>query len=112
MIMPALSGPYVPRFVVTGSLSKTPYLVIEWVEGESLESVLKRGLLPPPEVAHIGALIADAVYDLHLQDAIHFDLKPDNIVLRTGGGVALIDFGPVSYTHLRAHETRHDLVCR
>jgi eukaryotic-like serine/threonine-protein kinase len=110
LIMPALSGPYVPRFVATGSLSKTPYLVIEWVEGESLESVLKRGLLPPPEVAHIGALIADAVYDLHLQDAIHFDLKPDNIVLRTGGGVALIDFGlahHANFPDLLAEEKRY-----
>ena len=110
LIMPALSGPYVPRFVATGNLSKTPYLVTEWVDGESLESVLKRGMLPPPEVARIGALIADAVHDLHLQDAIHLDLKPDNIILRTGGGVALIDFGlahHANFPDLLAEEKRY-----
>jgi serine/threonine protein kinase len=93
LILPALSGPYVPRFVAIGTLSKTPYLVTEWVEGESLESVLMQGICSPPEVARIGALIADAIHDLHLQDAIHLDLKPDNIILRKDGGVALIDFG-------------------
>ena len=110
LIMPALSGPYVPRFVATGNLSKMPYLVTEWVDGESLENVLKRGILPPPEVARIGALIADAVYDLHLQDVIHLDLKPDNIVLRTGGGVALIDFGlahHANFPDLLAEEKRY-----
>jgi eukaryotic-like serine/threonine-protein kinase len=110
LILPALSGPYVPRFVATGNLSKMPYLVTEWVEGESLESLLKRGMLPPPEVARIGALIADAVHDLHLQDAIHLDLKPDNIILRTGGGVALIDFGlahHANFPDLLAEEKRY-----
>lgn len=110
LILPALSGPYVPRFVAAGNLSKTPYLVTEWVEGESLESMLKRGMLPPLEVARIGALVADAVCDLHLQDAIHLDLKPDNIILRTGGGVALIDFGlahHANFPDLLAEEKRH-----
>jgi serine/threonine protein kinase len=110
LILSALSGPYVPRFVATGNLTKTPYLVTEWVEGETLESVLQRGMLPHSEVARIGALIADAVHDLHVQDAIHLDLKPDNIILRTGGGVALIDFGlahHANFPDLLAEEKRY-----
>src|SRR5207247_965797 len=46
MVLPALSGPHVPRFVAMGNLAKTPYLVTEWVDGESLEQVIKRGPLP------------------------------------------------------------------
>jgi eukaryotic-like serine/threonine-protein kinase len=93
VILPALTGPHVPRFVAAGDLAKTPYLITEWIDGESLEGVLKGGPLPPPEVARIGAALADAVHSLHRQNAIHLDLKPDNIIVRAQGGVALIDFG-------------------
>jgi nucleotide-binding universal stress UspA family protein len=100
MIMPTLSGDHIPRFVAAGDLVKTPYLVTEWIEGESLESALKRGPLAPDETARIGAEIADAVHELHLQEAIHFDLKPDNLVLKENGGVALIDFGLAHHARL------------
>jgi nucleotide-binding universal stress UspA family protein len=109
LILPALSGPHVPRFVAAGDLSKTPYLITEWVEGESLESILNRGVLPPVEVARIGAAIADAIHGLHTQDAIHLDLKPDNIIVKPGGEIVLIDFGlahHARYPDLLAEEKR------
>jgi nucleotide-binding universal stress UspA family protein len=92
-IMPVLSGGHVPHFIAAGDIANTPYLVIEWIEGESLAAVLRRGRLPFAEVARIGAAIADAVHSLHQQDAIHLDLKPDNLIIRRDGTVALIDFG-------------------
>jgi eukaryotic-like serine/threonine-protein kinase len=109
MILPALSGPHVPHFVAVGSLTKTPYLVTEWVEGESLEHVLKRGLVSPAETADLGAALADAVHSLHLQDAVHLDLKPENAILKANGEVVLIDFGLAYHAHfpdLLAEEER------
>ncbi|MGC2517632.1 MAG: bifunctional serine/threonine-protein kinase/universal stress protein [Burkholderiales bacterium] len=109
MILPALSGPHVPRFVAAGDLAKVPYLVIEWIEGESLEQVLGRGALAAVEVARIGAAIADALHSLHLQDAVHLDLKPENVILRPNGQAALIDFGFAYHAHypdLLAEEQR------
>lgn len=109
MILPALSGPHVPRFVAAGDLAKTPYIVTEWIEGESLEQVLKRGPLPVPEIVRIGAALADAAHTLHLQDAVHLDLKPDNVILKADGDVALIDFGLAYHAHfpdLLAEEQR------
>jgi eukaryotic-like serine/threonine-protein kinase len=109
LILPTLTGPHVPRFVAAGDLTRAPYLIAEWVEGESLESMLKGGTFPPAEVARIGAAIADAVHDLHLQDAIHLDLKPDNIIVRPDGAVVLIDFGLAHhdrYPDLLAEEKR------
>ena len=100
LILPALSGPHVPRFVAAGDLAKLPYVVTEWVDGQSLDHVLQSGALAPDEVARVGAASADAVHDLHLQDAIHLDLKPDNIVLRKSGDVALIDFGLAHHAQL------------
>ncbi|HEX8010245.1 MAG TPA: bifunctional serine/threonine-protein kinase/universal stress protein [Casimicrobiaceae bacterium] len=109
MLLPALSGPHVPRFVAAGSLAKTPYLVTQWVDGESLEHVLKRGPLAPGEVARVGAALADALHSLHLQDAIHLDLKPENVILKADGEVVLIDFGLAYHAHfpdLLAEEQR------
>ena len=109
MILPALSGPHVPRFVAGGNLAKAPYLVVEWIEGESLEHVLKGGPLSTDEIAPIGAAIADALHSLHLQDTIHLDLKPENMILRNDGEVVLIDFGLAYHAHfpdLLAEEQR------
>ena len=109
MLLPALSGAHVPRFVAAGSLAKTPYLVTEWIEGETLEHLLKHGALSAAETARIGAALADAVHSLHLQDTVHLDLKPENVIIKPDGEVALIDFGVAYHAHfpdLLAEEQR------
>jgi nucleotide-binding universal stress UspA family protein len=109
MILPALAGSHVPHFVAAGDLRRTPYIVTEWIDGDSLEQVRARGRMPLAEVAKIGARIADAVHSLHRQDTIHHDLKPDNVILRPDGGVVLIDFGLAFHAHypdLLAEEKR------
>ncbi|MFD1213593.1 serine/threonine-protein kinase [Arthrobacter sp. GCM10027362] len=76
----------------------TSYLVMELVEGEDLRRLLARGPLPPPDVAQIGADLADALNYVHQQGVIHRDIKPGNILL-SGGGTdtryhpKLTDFG-------------------
>src|SRR6185295_4274856 len=74
-ILPALSSPYVPRFVAAGDLARMPYLVTEWIDGENLQHRLRHGALDAAETARIGAGIADALHSLHLQDTLHLDLK-------------------------------------
>jgi serine/threonine protein kinase len=93
MILPILSGQHVPRFVAAGDIRRAPYVVLEHVPGHSLESQLIRAPLSVAEVARIGAAIADALHSLHRQDAVHCDLKPDNVILRPNGEAVLIDFG-------------------
>lgn len=109
MILPALTGPHVPRFLAAGDLARTPYLVTEWIEGDSLEHWLKGGPLPAVEVVRVGAAIADALHSVHLQDTIHLDLKPENVILKRDGTAVLIDFGlahHARYPDLLAEETR------
>jgi nucleotide-binding universal stress UspA family protein len=104
-----LTGPHVPRFVAAGDLARTPYLVTEWIDGPSLESVLRGGPLPAVEVARVGAAIADALHSLHQQDVIHLDVKPANVILKKDGVAALVDFGFAHHTRypdLLAEETR------
>lgn len=104
MIMPALSGPHVPRFIALGDVSSQPFIVMERVIGESLDARLKAVPLPPNEVAEIGIKIATALHDVHRQHVLHLDLTPDNILFRKNGDVVLIDFG------LSRHEQLPDLM--
>jgi eukaryotic-like serine/threonine-protein kinase len=93
MILAKLTGPHVPRFVSAGDIRASPYVVMEWIDGESLARVLARSPLPPEEVARVGAALADAIHSVHLQDVIHFDIKPENFLLRPTGEAVLLDFG-------------------
>ncbi|MGB8818822.1 MAG: bifunctional serine/threonine-protein kinase/universal stress protein [Rhizobiaceae bacterium] len=92
MILKRLTGPHVPRFAGSGDLAHTPYIAMELVGGENLESLLAKAPLPVAQLQRIGIAVATAVGALHRQKVIHLDLKPENIFL-TSAGAVLIDFG-------------------
>src|ERR1700674_3714615 len=69
-----------------------PFLVMEYLEGESLAQRLLRGALPIEEVLRSAIEIADALDQAHRQGVVHRDLKPANIMI-TRSGVKLLDFG-------------------
>jgi eukaryotic-like serine/threonine-protein kinase len=68
------------------------FLVMEYLEGETLTSRLKSGPLPLPEALQHGVALADAVAFAHDAGLIHRDIKPSNIIL-TAAGPKLLDFG-------------------
>jgi len=70
------------------------YLVMEYVDGRSLREVLDSdGPLPEHEAVRFGRQIAGALHYAHTQGVVHCDVKPENILLTSGGEVKVTDFG-------------------
>jgi len=70
-----------------------PYLVLEYVVGESLDVILKQGSLPVDEVLDIAIQLAGVLEAVHAAALIHCDLKPANVIIESSGRVRLIDLG-------------------
>lgn len=89
----ALNHPNIITIHDVGSADGVPYLVMEWIEGETLHRRLKAGPMAVEEVLRIGISIADALAAAHGHGILHRDLKPANIMLTAGGQVKVLDFG-------------------
>ena len=87
-----LSHPHICALHDVGHQDGTDYLVMEFLEGETLTERLVRGPLPLEQALRYGIEIADALDKAHRQGVIHRDLKPGNVML-TKSGVKLVDFG-------------------
>ena len=93
-ILRSLKSPYVPKYLGSGNMATRPYIAMEQVAGRPLEELIKEGKqFSIDEVIRIGADLAQAVQSLHSQDAIHLDIKPDNVLIDDEGKLTLIDFG-------------------
>jgi serine/threonine protein kinase len=84
-----------------GSQDGTDFLVMEFVEGQTLAERLKSGALPLSEIYKIGSDIAEALAAAHRHGIVHRDLKPGNIML-TPSGAKLMDFGLAKPNPLQA----------
>jgi Tol biopolymer transport system component len=69
------------------------FIVMEFVEGESLAARLRRGMFPPADVQALGRQLAAALASAHGKGVVHRDLKPANIHLTPAGSVKVLDFG-------------------
>src|SRR6266540_539748 len=88
----SLSHPHICALYDVGNQDGVEYLVMEYLEGETLADRLGRGPLPTEQVLRYGIEMADALDKAHRQGIVHRDLKPGNVML-TKTGVKLLDFG-------------------
>jgi serine/threonine protein kinase len=88
----SLNHPHICTLHDVGSQDGVDFLVMEYLEGETLADRLHRGALPLDEALQVGIRIADALDKAHARGIVHRDLKPANIML-TKNGPKLMDFG-------------------
>jgi serine/threonine protein kinase len=88
----ALNHPHICVIYDSGRQEELDYLVMEFLEGETLAQRLARGPLPIDQVLRYAIEIAGALGNAHRSGIVHRDLKPANIIL-TSSGSKLLDFG-------------------
>ena len=88
----SLNHPHICSLYDIGREGSVEFLVMEYIEGESLEARLRKGALPIEEALRIAIQIAGALDAAHRKGVVHRDLKPGNVML-TRSGAKLLDFG-------------------
>ena len=103
----SLEHPNLVRALDFGFHNSSPYLVMEFVEGESLGQKLERdGRLPEAEAIRLIAQVAQALHKAHKQGLIHRDVKPDNVLVTPEGQAKLTDLGLVKEVETDLNLTR------
>ena len=106
-ILSALNDPRIVRALDFGMDGATPYLIMEFVEGESLGRRLARnGRLPEAEAVHLIAEVAGALDRAHSQGLVHRNVKPDKILITADGNSKLADLSLVRQLETQQGLTR------
>ena len=88
----SLNHPHICVLYDIGSVEGTDFMVMEYLDGETLADRLNRGALPLPQALEIAIETSDALDRAHRSGVVHRDVKPGNIML-TRDGVKVLDFG-------------------
>src|SRR5580698_7191357 len=88
----SLNHPHICALYDVGHQSGVDYLVMEYIEGETLAARIAKGPLPMADLLRYASQIANALDKAHRQGIVHRDLKPGNVML-TKSGAKLLDFG-------------------
>lgn len=87
-----------------------PYLVMRFVQGETLKERLSQGTLSTKEIVRVASSIAGGLDYAHKQGVLHRDIKPSNILLTKGGGVFIADFGLARITQSGESTLSQDMI--
>ena len=89
----SLDHPNICPVYEVGTDGDLSFIVMQFVEGETLAARLKQGRLSPDEALDVVSQVADALAAAHRQGVVHRDIKPQNIMLTSRGGLKVLDFG-------------------
>jgi serine/threonine protein kinase len=99
-----LVHPNIVQIYDVGEDARGPYIVMEYVEGETLAAELeRRGRLPADEVVAIGTQLCAALEAAHAAHLVHRDIKPQNVLRGRDGKVKLADFGIARSLAMTSH---------
>jgi predicted ATPase len=89
----ALNHPNILTIFEVGHTESEHFIATEFIDGETLRTVMTRGPMRLPEVLDVGMQIASALNAAHGSGVVHRDIKPENIMIRRDGFVKVLDFG-------------------
>jgi eukaryotic-like serine/threonine-protein kinase len=89
----SLNHPNICHLYDVGEQNGINYLVMEYLEGETLAQRLQKGPLPVNDILNTAIALADALHVAHTAGVIHRDFKPANLFLTHRNGVKILDFG-------------------
>jgi serine/threonine protein kinase/Tol biopolymer transport system component len=89
----ALQHPNIITIHDVGEVDDEPYIVMEYLEGESLRDMIVRGRIPVREAIDYAASIAAALAAAHTAGIVHRDIKPENVMVLRSGEVKVLDYG-------------------
>ncbi|MBL8960661.1 MAG: protein kinase [Gemmatimonadetes bacterium] len=90
----ALQHPNIVPVLSSGRMQGVPYFIMPFIEGESVRARVRRGPMSVRETVNVLKDVSRALVFAHAQGVVHRDIKPDNVLLSTGAGAAVVtDFG-------------------
>jgi serine/threonine protein kinase len=92
-VLASLNHPNIAAIYDLEQVGDRQLLVLELIDGETLDRRLEKGAIPMEEALRISAQLADALAAAHEKGIVHRDLKPSNIKISSGGVVKVLDFG-------------------
>jgi len=92
-IVARLEHPNIVPIYDYSEVEKQPYLVMKFIEGQTLKDVLRESSLPQDEILRLMTAVAHALDYAHKQGVLHRDIKPSNIIIDQRGNPYLTDFG-------------------
>jgi serine/threonine protein kinase len=101
----ALDHPNVCTIYDVGEHDQRPYIVMQYIEGETLFNRLRHGRLTFSDCVDIGMQVAGALDEAHSHGVVHRDVKPMNIMITTRGQVKVLDFGLARFAELKDGST-------
>jgi eukaryotic-like serine/threonine-protein kinase len=89
----ALNHPHIAQIYEIGEEDGASFLVLEYIEGDTLRDMINQGPLPVSQVVKLALELADALAEAHSRGIIHRDLKLENIMVTRRGHAKILDFG-------------------
>src|ERR1043166_4565773 len=108
----ALNHPNIITIYEIGETKGTHYIATEYIEGETLQTRLKRESLSLKSALEIALQVASALEAAHRAGVVHRDIKPDNVMVRQDGIVKVLDFGIAKLTATESSDVDTEAVTR